>query len=201
MKILTIISFIVFLTPLALHAQVEDLLESFSLTQNENTVVINFAIRGGASCNGVTVERRLSADSFYVDAAAISGVCGGSEFTEHYTLVDEAPLFGETNIYRLVLGTQGFSEEKSLTVIELLNDYKIYPQPAREEIFIAFNNPNEEEVSLSVYALDGKTIINDARSNQAIIYLDGSTLTPGIYLFQLKFGSSKILTGKFIRSS
>jgi len=180
--------------------QGEELLSSFFITQNENQVIINFSILGGASCNGVLVERRLESETDFQLAGGISGVCGGSEFEEHYTVVDENPYLNEKNIYRLRLGNQGFSPEKSLIVVELVNDYKIYPQPAREQIFIQFNNPNQEQVRLSVYNLSGQAIIENRLFNESLIYIDGTNLTEGMYLFQLSFESNKLLTGKFIRS-
>lgn len=185
---------------LCLLAQAEEVLESFSLTQNENTVIINFSIKGGASCNGVVVERRLASDTEYTVAGEISGVCGGSEFEEHYTIVDEAPILNSENIYRLRLGTQGFSDEKKLIVVELVNDYRIYPQPSKEEIFIQFNNPNEELVRLSVYNLEGQAIFENRPYNQSLIYVDGTNLSNGIYVFQIIFESDRHLTGKFVRS-
>lgn len=181
-------------------SQVDELLASFSISQNENTVIINFSINGGASCDGVEIERRLESETEFTLAGGISGVCGGSKFEEHYTEVDEAPILNEKNIYRLKLGNQGYSEEKYLVVVELVNDYKIYPQPAREQIFIQFNNPNQERVSLSVYTIEGQVIISNAVYTESLIYINGSELTEGIYLFQLSFDSNKLITGKFIRT-
>ncbi len=178
-------------------SQADGLLASFSITQSENKVVINFSIHGGASCDGVILERRLESDTDYKVAGGISGVCGGSEFEEFYTIVDEAPYFNETNIYRLRLGNQGFSRENSIIVVELVDDYKIYPQPANDQLFIQFDNPNQEPVSLSIFSLDGKTVLNNVLSNQALISVDVSDFRQGIYFFELVFESNRRLTGKF----
>lgn len=190
---------IIFCSSSSLFSQGEDILASFSIIQNENMVILNFSIKGGASCDGVIVERRLESETTYEVAGGISGVCGGSEFEEHYTIVDESPYLNQKNFYRLRLGNQGFSPEKSLVVVELVDEYKIYPQPARDQIFIKFNNPNQEQVSLSVYTLDGQVVIKNEVYNEALIYINGTELAEGMYLFQLSFESNKLLTGKFIR--
>ncbi len=180
--------------------QVDDILEEFRLVQNDNTVIANFSIIGGASCNGVTLERRLLTDTVYTTVSAIQGVCGGSEFTEHYSLVDESPILAHENIYRLILGSSGSSKEKSLIVIELINEYNVYPQPAVDELFIGFNNPNNESLSMSIYDIQGRQVkqINNLSNNS--IYVDGSSLKSGIYIFQLNFDSPRMLTGRFIKS-
>lgn len=195
---------LVFLVALGLFnvclSQSNDLLEDFSLLQNENSIVANFSIIGGGSCNGVTLQRRTPTDTVYQNVGAIQGICGGSEFTEHYTVIDENPVLASENFYRLVLGFSGVSEEKSIVVVELVDDYTIYPQPSDQEIFIKFNNPNRESVRLKVYDIDGRLVKSFMELQNDIIFVNGSDLKSGIYIFQLEFSSARLITGKFIRS-
>jgi len=180
--------------------QGHEILESFSLTQTGNNVLVNFAIKGGASCNGVTLQRRLSSDSIYSVAAEIQGVCGGSEFTEHYTLEDDSPELGNSNIYRLKLGTVGFSDELEITVIELLSEYTIYPQPAASEVFLKYDNPGNTPVSVNVFDSAGRIVKRLRGLTSDLIFINSSDLEVGMYIFQLEFSTGEMLTGKFIRT-
>ncbi|MFK7756245.1 MAG: T9SS type A sorting domain-containing protein [Flavobacteriales bacterium] len=181
-------------------AQEHEILESFNITQNGNSVLINFSIKGGASCDGVTLQRRLAKDTTYAVAAEIQGVCGGSEFTEHYVMEDDAPELGETNIYRLMLGRAGFSNETEISVIQLLTEYTIYPQPAASEVFLKYDNPGNEPVSVTVYDTAGKVVRRLLGLTSDVIFINSSDLNSGLYIFQLEYSSGALLTGKFIRS-
>lgn len=194
--------FILFCALVAVHSvsAQDDILEDFDLVQTGNSIIANFSIRGGASCQGVTLQRRLEGDSDYHVAAEIQGVCGGSEFTEFYSMEDSAPQLGQENIYRLKLGSQGFSDEIRITVIELSSDYKVYPQPSADQIFVKFENPNSEEVLLSVYDSTGKSVVRKDAFTRDIIFINAASLRSGIYIFQIEFSSSKIISGKFLRS-
>ena len=37
-----------------------------------------------------------------------------------------------------------------ILVVELNNEYTLFPQPMHEEVFVKFNNPNNEAVTLCV---------------------------------------------------
>jgi len=175
-----------------------EILESFTLVQNGNNVLANFSVKGGASCNGVTLERRVAGDTDYTISGQIQGVCGGSEFTEHYSIQDESPELAEQNFYRLKLGTQGYSRESDIVVIELLGDYNIYPQPAANEVFVKFDNPNNESAKCKVYDSKGLVVYDKDGFNNDIIFIDSTDLISGMYFFQIQFTEQKLLTGKFI---
>ncbi|MEZ8000091.1 MAG: T9SS type A sorting domain-containing protein [Flavobacteriales bacterium] len=185
--------------PPSAEGQLSNILEKFSLVQNGNTVIANFSIVSGASCNSVTLERRLADDSTFQEAGVIQGVCGGSEFIEHYSIVDESPNLGALNNYRLILGFTGKSSEVVILVIELNNEYTLFPQPMDEEVFVKFNNPNNEAVTLRVFDAQGKRVKELKGINNDLIFIDGSSLGSGLFIFQIEFTSSRLISGKFIR--
>ena len=53
------------------RVQLSDVLEDFSAVQNGITIIANFSIAGGASCNGVTLQLRLADDSTFQSAGVI----------------------------------------------------------------------------------------------------------------------------------
>lgn len=174
------------------------LLDSFVLRQVGNTVQIDFAIISGASCNGVQLERSNGTEEFYrIDE--IQGVCGGSEFVEHYTLVDESPLQNTTIHYRLILGNQGSSVTRTIDFIQLEDAYRVYPNPIVTWAVIKFDNPTEIPFTYSVYTLTGglKESTPNITSNE--IYLDLESYASGTYIFQLQGADGTLITGKFIR--
>ncbi len=192
------LAFVCFIS--SVSAQESQVLETFTLVQSGNTVVASLTIKGGASCNGVTLERRLKGDLQYETAGIIQGVCGGSEFAEHYSIIDDSPNFSNINLYRLILGSTGKSLDLSINVIRLLDEYTIFPQPAIGEVFIKFDNPNNEAVTLKVYDSQGRKIKESRGLTNDLVFIDSSGLSSGLFVFQIEFSSSKLLSGRFIKS-
>lgn len=160
------------------------ILASFELVQVDNTVQLTFGIFGGASCNGVQWER-AGADLDFEIIATISGVCGGSEFTEYYSLVDEAPISGEVSYYRLVLGSQGRSQERSFLFVELDDGVKLYPNPSSDVLNLRFSNPSQKLVSIRVFDITGTVIFEDfsQMGEYTLLLFD---LTKGMHLLEVQ---------------
>lgn len=160
------------------------ILASFELVQVDNTVQLTFGILGGASCNGVQWER-AGADLDFETIASISGVCGGSEFTEYYSLVDEAPLTGEVSYYRLVLGSQGRSQERTFLFVELDDGVKLYPNPSSDVVNLRFSNPSQKLVKIRVFDITGSLVFEDLSQNGEY-QLKVSGLARGVHLLQVQ---------------
>ena len=166
------------------------ILVSFELVQVDNTVQLTFGILGGASCNGVQWER-AGADLNFEAIAAISGVCGGSEFTEYYSLVDEAPLTGEESFYRLVLGNQGRSQERSFLFVALDDGVKLYPNPSSAVVNLRFSNPSQKLVKIRVFDISGSLVFEDLSQNGEY-QLNVTDLRRGVHLVEVQTGDKSI---------
>jgi hypothetical protein len=169
-----------------------EILESFSAIQVGNTIQIDFSVKGGASCQGAILQRS-SEGVFFDDIASIQGICGGSEFTEFYSLNDDEPLLNSTNYYRVALGNQGHSAVLAIGFVQLEKGYRVYPQPSRDWAVIKFNNPTQSPFVLNIYTMTGG--IKDSgtiTSNE--VYLDLSRYEAGTYVFQL-ISTEKVITG------
>lgn len=156
------------------------ILASFVLVQVDNTVQLTFGVLGGASCNGVEWER-AGEDLVFETVGAISGVCGGSEFTEYYSLTDEEPIEGELSYYRLVLGSQGRSSRVSFQFIALDDGVKIYPNPAQKEVNVRFSNPSQKNAQLILRNLQGQNVL-ELSGNSDQWNLDVGILLEGMYI-------------------
>lgn len=188
---------------LSVNAQKEDttsILAEFSLRQVDDRVQVNFAIKGGAQCNGVELERSGNGADFEV-VDFIPGICGGTDRTEYYTVVDEEPVTNRESFYRLQLGQQERTQVLSITFVSLKDGFRVFPNPAVDFTLIRFNNPQEREHELYIFDSKG-LLIEMARgitSNE--VFMDLSNYSSGMYYFTLISPQNGSVKGKFIVSS
>lgn len=71
---------------------------------------------------------------------------------------------------------------------ELERQFKIYPNPASDQLFIELNDL-AHELDVEVYNMTGQLVMNEIFRNTSMISLDVSGLTEGIYV--LKFNADK----------
>ncbi|MCB0762741.1 MAG: T9SS type A sorting domain-containing protein [Flavobacteriales bacterium] len=174
-----------------------DILEYLNAVQKGNVVEINFAIRGGASCQGAELQR--SQDGIHFTAIDfIPGVCGGSEYTEVYAFTDEQPFEYHTNHYRIELGGQGTSDIVAIHFVRLEEGYRIFPNPSSDWAVIRFDNTSVQPYTLQVYGPSGKLWERAADIQSSEIYMDLSSYSAGIYIFQLTSSAAPTITGRLI---
>ncbi|MFZ6052426.1 T9SS type A sorting domain-containing protein [Halocola ammonii] len=184
-------------------AQKEDttsILAGFSLRQVDNHIQINFAIKGGSSCNGVELERSKNGLDFEV-INFIPGICGGTDKTEYYTLSDNQPLANQENHYRLQLGQQERTFVLTIRFVPLEDGYRVFPNPASQFTLIRFNNP--QELQHELYIFDARGLIVEKASNitSSEVYLNLQNYSPGKYFFTLAAQNGNGVKGKFIVTS
>ena len=80
-----------------------------------------------------------------------------------------------------------------IQIPELFSLYQNYPNPFIPTTTIQFHLPTDESVSLTVYNILGKTVIEPIKdvtyqSGTYSILLDGSQLSSGLYYYALKAG-------------
>lgn len=180
------------------YGQGHPLLETFTAIQVDDHIQIDFAIIGGGSCNGVQLMRSSDGERFF-KIAEIQGVCGGSEFTEHYTLWDESPLQASTNSYKLILGVQGESQVIQLNFVPLNAGFNVYPNPIQDWAVLKFDNPTGVQFTFDVYNLSGHQVEHADGITSSEIFLQLRDFLPGTYIFQLIGEDGRRITGKFIR--
>lgn len=97
-----------------LHAQQLPYLNTFSATETNGQVYLNWIIASGNTCDGVRVYR--SADGIeYNQIGDIGGICGSPYSAVSYEFWDTMPLLNRISYYKLELGNLGFSHIEVLT--------------------------------------------------------------------------------------
>lgn len=191
-------SVFVFVLILPIKAQDEISLDYFEASQNEDEVLLKWAISKGSFCNGITITR--SSDSLYFEAIGrIEGVCGSPDFQQPYSFVDEAPLSNQKNYYKLELGTTEFSAVISIDVIQRNEEgYQIIPHPMKTQSRIYFDNPDDKAHNIHVFNLNGQ-LVYEAITSGSFFELDGKYWPAGMLLFQI-IHEEKYIQGKILIS-
>lgn len=194
----TLLIFIICLFGLLGFAQ-HPILAQFTAQQIGGTVRIDFGIKGGASCVGATLERRTATEDFEV-AGLITGVCGGSEFTEYYFIEDTTPAPNQVNYYRLKLGQQGNSEELAFEFIPFETDLFVFPNPVVSELNFRWINVSSETRIIRIYNTQGQLVAGDYLANSFRTTINIDFLNTGSYFaFLLDENEAVLGVQKFIK--
>ena len=179
-----------------LNAQVNPILGSFSLTESNGSVNINWSILTGNTCDGTRILRSEDGVSF-IQIGEIVGICGSSSIEVSYSFVDDSPLKNLKSYYRLELGLSGFSHTLSIEIIEIDNKgYLVWPNPIALEGKIFFNNSKNLTHKLEVYDSDGKKVF-ETETKERYFAINNSFGSRGYYVFSIST-SEKQVNGSFI---
>jgi hypothetical protein len=95
-------------------------------------------------------------------------------------------------------GNLEWSTESCLLPTE--EEILVFPNPFQNEITFQLPNiPKENTLEINIYNMLGQKIINIKEENQQIININTSTLSKGIYLYQLILNGEEYQTGKAIK--
>ena len=174
----------------------ETILAYFNATENQEEVLLKWAILEGETCNGILITR--STDSLFFEAIGeIGGVCGDPNFQQPYSFVDEAPPKNTTVYYKLELGISDFSEIISIELISKNESgYQVRPQPMRNHGKIYFDNPESNEWEIEIYQMNGQIIYQNITQNNYFEIYTGNW-SGGVYIFHLS-SSKENIQGKII---
>jgi hypothetical protein len=67
---------------------------------------------------------------------------------------------------------------------ELDNEFKVYPNPANEQLFIE-KNSQSQNLDVEIYSMTGQLVMKELLRNTSTVSLDVSGLTKGIYILKL----------------
>lgn len=86
---------------------------------------------------------------------------------------------------------------KGVDDIETFTNYNLYPNPITSTSVLEFDNPNNEELTLSIFDCHGKPVKNQAGINGSSVSIDKNSLSDGSYFFQLRSSFGVFSAGKF----
>lgn len=165
------------------------ILAGFTAQQIGNTVRADFGIIGGASCLGAELQRINQANGEYEVVSAIREVCGGTDVTEFYTLVDDSPIQGAVNTYRLFLGGEGATREVDVYFVALFDEVLIFPNPTAQRLQIRVDALPGTTFDVQVFNLSGQLLRSTNFVGNTFSF-DDLGLTAGCYLLHLKSRAS-----------
>ncbi|MFT5513463.1 MAG: hypothetical protein ACI8SE_001871, partial [Bacteroidia bacterium] len=139
------------------HAQIDQYLTKYSISEERGAVLISWTTSAGFTCEDIQVQFGTdSAD--LIPVYTYPGICGSENKEEHYTYMFRDVVHNQPNYIRIDLGSYGTSPILDITIISVdgLNP-KVYPNPATELSTLIFSNPNQEEAVIHVYSTNGQS--------------------------------------------
>lgn len=153
---------------------------------------------GGATCNGIRIER--SEDQVLFETVhEIVGVCGSSSTETNYSHTDSNPIRNTTSYYRLDAGLQGlFSGVRSITYINYgTTGITQFPNPCSSDCAWYIDNPNSEPLTCNLIDQQGKTIMTDIVVG-TIWKPETNSVPQGLYLYTIRNESKLVFSGKLL---
>jgi hypothetical protein len=150
------------------------ILDNFDAFEDHGRVILQWTIARGNTCLGIGIFR--STDSInYLKIGGIEGICGDFENPVTYVHLDDFPVSGELNYYRLELGFQGFSIP---VVVDLREPDKesvlVYPNPTSSVVNVKIQNSGEIQYVLQLHDSQGRFLIQLPFQNDEIYFDIGS---------------------------
>lgn len=174
------------------------ILNNFNAFEAEGKVTLNWVIKSGSTCNGITIFRSVDEVNFEI-IGDIQGVCGNLSQPEPYSFVDMNPVKNAINCYKLELGNYGFTEAVKIEIIDIgTSGYQIRPHPISATGKIFFSNKQLSSHQITFYNAEGK-IVYASITEQEFFEIDGRNFSSGLYFFVISnLDGNASITGKIV---
>lgn len=190
-------SFVIFICCIVLspvgRAQGDSFLEDFQVSRFNTHVFLNWQLRHGNTCNGISIYR--STDSIqFTRIGLIPGICGSPTEAARYHFIDSDPELNRRNYYQLEFGGVGVSSIIGIDFLDFsLQGYQIWPNPSDTDTRIFIQNEEGQAYSLHVYIGTGVPFrIYNTSSDQ--FYLDTSAWPSGIFPFTIQNANGHVVS-------
>ncbi len=194
-------------------------LTSFSATQEDNQIILNWETDTEIDNYGFEIERANHPAGQIFNLTSFTQVgflegAGNSNSPKEYTFTDDltdlSPIPGAVSYRLKQIDNDGSFEYSDVITVETQNfaslpsEFKLnhnYPNPFNPETVISYNLPEKLNVQLTVFNSLGekiKTLVNEIEEKGFYrVNFDASGLTSGIYFYRLEAGSF-LVTKKMI---
>jgi len=99
--------------------------------------------------------------------------------------------------------TQQIIVLKNATGIDILNkvELKIFPNPAKDILYLNLRNPVQKDLWVEIYSISGKKIYSQqlSNANYSLIPLNIQTLNQGLYFIKINDGTRAVYEQKFLK--
>ena len=170
---------------------------SFTTTEDNGIVSLQWSTAAELNNTGFAVERQAQDQDLWQNLGFVESV-GEATQVNHYQFQDLRPQPGQ-NRYRLKQidqnGAFSYSELRTVFVGPSKTKLHIFPNPAQEELNVQLNqlDPGIETLSLQIYDLQGRLVMNEIRKNGEELKLQLDLLQTGIYLLRVEVGQEIFL--------
>ena len=179
------------------QAQNEEVIESFSAEVYNESVLINFRINSGYTCNGIDVLHSTDSVNFG-PIYTFEGICGSTTQSIAYEYTHVNPVKNSKNCYRLYLGGPGFSWVINVLVIDLTNSSLVKPNPLISTSELIFENNAFTEHQLVISNMYGQIVFSETTNGNSFI-LYRNDFVQGVYDYSIiDLEKENRITGRLI---
>jgi hypothetical protein len=182
----------------AVFAQEHPFIASYTLTELDGAIRIEWVLQGGSTCNGQEVERSTDGLSFQ-PVHRILGICGDPTVAVPFSWADTAPPEFSTVHYRIKLGFDGYSSVKTIVFDQLItSDQRFFPSPMRDEATLLLNVPATSTVQLSIWDAAGHLLQQHGALPGPALHIALPGHGPGVYTY-VAISEGRTFTGRFVK--
>jgi Secretion system C-terminal sorting domain len=172
-------------------------LSKWEAQKNNNTVICNWTTEQEINTADFTVER--STDAVHFTAIDTQPAAGNSSSKKDYSFTDKEPVNG-TNFYRLkttdINGQWKWSNIVAIKFDKGFTALSVYPNPAKDILFVETDNKVKEDVAIIITDVTGKTVWLQRKvlEGHLAFSINVSTLPKAIYTIsiQKKSGNTSV---------
>ena len=159
------------------------------------TLVSGMSYRISFFCGGPNPPTHNSAAEFQPGSLPYNEGSNLLEITHAYAYpADTFPV--TTNIFVPIITLN--LETSDLNTVDPVNAISVYPNPASQKVIIGIGNEKIQQVTVSLFDLQGKELPVEPSLLQNAIEIERNGLASGVYFFQLKSEQRILKTGKLI---
>ena len=175
------------------------ILNYFTASVFQNSILLDWEIKGGETCNGMTLLR--SSDSInFIEIADFPGICGDLNSANRYSHTDQSPIADSYNFYKVRLGAQGDTDVIKLFFVLIDGDsYSIFSDESNDSITIYFKNSENEIFEFNIIDQQGKFIDKKKQLSGNSITLESISDRSGISFFTIVLNSGRVIKGKLFQ--
>ncbi len=180
-------------------------IELLSFTGRNINGINELAWKTATEENSDFFEIQKSIDGVNFARIGVVDAAGESLVTLSYTFEDAMPAIGN-NYYRLrMVDLDGTFEYSNVVTIatRLYGDISVYPVPANDAIYVAYESDNTSEIQIQVVSFVGQTLLTRTENTvQGLnsFELDISQLATGTYLIQITNEDGLPISKRFVKN-
>lgn len=160
---------------------------------------MSWTTRAGFTCTDIHIAVSRDSTAGFQRKGTYFGVCGDTS-EKDYTYVLENPHHNALNYLKLELGNYGYSYVISELVIYVQNEVLILPHPVTASSMLHFQNRNNTEVEILLYASNG-ALLKSIKTIGKSIHLSDFNLPVGFVVYEIRRENTAAVRGKFLVAS